>query len=76
MALQCKPKASLLKLLESLAYCPEVAIQTQLPTPHLVHTSPFGPVDKKRKRDKEGKIVPIALKRGQNCQRSIEENVG
>ena len=59
MVLQRKLKTSLLELLESHAggFVPEVAIQTRPPTPLLVHTSPFEPVDKKRKRDKKGKEV-------------------
>lgn len=70
MVLQCKPKASLLELFKSHAggSAPDVAVQTQAPTPPSDHTSspPFRQVDKKRKRNnkgknvfEQGKIVPI-----------------
>lgn len=59
MVLQCKQKTILLELLESHAggSTPEMAIQTRPSTPLLIHTTPFEPADKKRKRDKKGKEV-------------------
>ena len=59
MVLQRKSKTSLLELFESHAggLVPEVAIQIRPPTPLPAHTSQPKPVDKKRKRDKNGKDV-------------------
>ena len=59
MVLQRKPKMSLLELLEShlVGSVPEVAVQTQPPTPLLVHTSVLELANKKRKWDRKGNDV-------------------
>lgn len=68
MVFQCKKNTSLLELLESHARGStlEVAVQNRPPTPLFAITSPFEPVNKKRKgdtKDKEmlvkGEVVPI-----------------